>query len=76
MVTNMMNTGLERCQHFAIVNSEVFLLGTLDDIIVLSNLMMLDLYDHIDIHALHNSPKLLMISIIWGNYSRNGNEDG
>jgi hypothetical protein len=54
MVTNMMNTGLERCLHFAIVNSEVFLLGTLDDIIVLANLMISDLYDHIDIHDLHD----------------------
>jgi hypothetical protein len=69
----MMQNELERCPTFVIFNSKVFLLETPDDIFLLINMMLLDLYDHIDIHALHNSPKLLIIGIIQGNDSRNGN---
>jgi hypothetical protein len=72
----MIKYWVRKMSTFSIVNSEVFLLGTLDDIIVLAILMMSYLYDKIDFHALHNSPKLPIISIIWGNYSINGNEDG
>jgi hypothetical protein len=73
MVIDMMQTRFERCPTFVIVKSMVFLLETLDDIIVLINLMLLDLYDDIGIDALHNYPKLLIISIMQGNDCRNVN---